>query len=185
MNYRELADMNKMAEQENAKLLEEAQRPAKKKSGVMADFTEPGDNSVFLSHALAAWDLPRVDTKNPKEVESRILMYFNYCIEHDVRPQMVGMASWLGVSRQTLLKWRTGQMGDNKEIMEKAFNIMESLWADYMQNGKINPVTGIFLGKAWYGYRDQTEYIVTPNTQNTDTSESLLEEAKMLPGLEE
>ena len=43
---------------------------------------------------------------------------------------------------------------------------MENLWENYMQNGKINPVSGIFLGKNNFGYQDKTEYVVTPNMQN-------------------
>ena len=45
---------------------------------------------------------------------------------------------------------------------------MENLWENYMQNGKINPVSGIFLGKNNFGYQDKTEYVVTPNT-NADS----------------
>jgi hypothetical protein len=33
-----------------------------------------------------------------------------------------------------------------------------------MQNGKINPVSGIFLGKNNFGYSDKQEYVLTPNT---------------------
>jgi hypothetical protein len=43
---------------------------------------------------------------------------------------------------------------------------MENLWENYMQNGKINPVSGIFLGKNNFGYQDKTEYVVTPNVNN-------------------
>ena len=35
-----------------------------------------------------------------------------------------------------------------------------------MHNGKINPVSGIFLGKNNFGYQDKTEYVVTPNVNN-------------------
>jgi hypothetical protein len=38
-----------------------------------------------------------------------------------------------------------------------------------MQNGKINPVSGIFLGKNNFGYQDKQEYVLTPNQQNSDT----------------
>ena len=37
-----------------------------------------------------------------------------------------------------------------------------------MQNGKINPVSGIFLGKNNFGYQDKTEYVLTPNSTNPD-----------------
>jgi hypothetical protein len=42
--------------------------------------------------------------------------------------------------------------------------MLEALWEDYMMNGKINPVSGIFLGKNNFGYQDKQEYVVTPNT---------------------
>ena len=32
-----------------------------------------------------------------------------------------------------------------------------------MQNGKINPVSGIFLMKNNMGYMDQSEIVITPN----------------------
>lgn len=41
--------------------------------------------------------------------------------------------------------------------------MLEDLWQEYMQNGKINPASGIFLGKNMFGYRDQQEVVVTPN----------------------
>lgn len=34
-----------------------------------------------------------------------------------------------------------------------------------MQNGKINPVSGIFLMKNNMGYQDKQEYVLTPNNQ--------------------
>ena len=43
---------------------------------------------------------------------------------------------------------------------------MEILWENYMQNGKINPVSGIFLGKNNFGYQYKTEHVLTPNTHN-------------------
>ena len=32
-----------------------------------------------------------------------------------------------------------------------------------MLNGKINPASGIFLAKNWYGYKDVADVVVTPN----------------------
>jgi hypothetical protein len=41
--------------------------------------------------------------------------------------------------------------------------MIEEMWADYMQSGKLNPATGIFLAKNWYGYKDVADVVVTPN----------------------
>lgn len=37
-----------------------------------------------------------------------------------------------------------------------------------MQNGKINPVSGIFLGTNNFGYLNRAEYVVTPNVNKED-----------------
>ena len=51
---------------------------------------------------------------------------------------------------------------------KKAYFLLENLWESYMNSGKINPVSGIFLGKNNFGYQDKTEYVVTPNTQRDE-----------------
>ena len=46
--------------------------------------------------------------------------------------------------------------------------MLNQLLENWMQNGQVNPVVGIFLGKNNFGYRDQTEVVVTPNQVNAD-----------------
>jgi hypothetical protein len=74
----------------------------------------------------------------------------------------------LGIDRATFYRWGTGESkaggADNRNLIKKARAILEELWEDYMLNGKINPVTGIFLGKNHFGYKDQQEVVVTPQT---------------------
>ena len=40
--------------------------------------------------------------------------------------------------------------------------LLDLQMVDYMQNGKINPVSGIFLMKNNFGYADKQEVVVTP-----------------------
>ena len=54
------------------------------------------------------------------------------------------------------------------ETIRKTYDYLEIMWEDYMLNGKINPVSGIFLGKNHFGYQDKTEYLVTPNQPNRE-----------------
>lgn len=53
-----------------------------------------------------------------------------------------------------------------------------------MQNGKINPVAGIFLGKNNYGYQDKTEYVITPNQDGTEYNEADIRARLGLPPAE-
>ena len=47
---------------------------------------------------------------------------------------------------------------------------MEELWENYMQTGRINPVSGIFLGKNNFGYQDKQDVVITPNNPESDYS---------------
>ena len=133
---------------------------------------EPGENSRFLRFALASWDLPPIDISDPEQVKERIGMYFKHCAENDRKPQIIGMCNWLGISRQALNEWKNGEMraATHGDIIKKACAIIEEQWADYMQNGKINPASGIFLAKNWFGYKDVADVVVTPNNPLQDLS---------------
>ena len=141
---------------------EKAKRP--EKSRQMSVQTNPGDNSKYLNHNIQVASLPSIDTTNPKEVEMRIFEYFQICGENDMKPSMAGMALAIGVDRATLWSWSVGNTrGDTHyDTIKKAVQMLDAQMVDYMQNGKINPVSGIFLMKNNFGYKDQQEVVVTP-----------------------
>lgn len=82
----------------------------------------------------------------------------------------------LRVAKSTMWEWRQGnyRAGTHQEIICRAYDVLEALWEDYMLNGKINPVSGIFLGKNNFGYADKQEYVLTPN--NSAIQERNIEE---------
>lgn len=118
--------------------------------------TEPGDNARYLRYAMASLNLPPIDISDPKQVENRIYEYFTFCIDNDRKPNMVGMANWLGVNHDTLSSWKRGEYrtSTHSDVINKAIAMLEELWVDYMQNGKMNPASGIFLAKNMFQYRD-------------------------------
>lgn len=126
--------------------------------------TTPGDNARYLRHSLTMLDLPAIDISDPVQVEMRIRQYFEQCVSSDMKPTVSGMALALGVDRKTLYDWSRGNYRDvtHSPIVKKAMNVLDALWEDYMMNGKINPVSGIFLGKNHFGYTDKQEIVVKP-----------------------
>ena len=130
-----------------------------------AESGEPGDNSRYVRYALASWDLPPIDISDPKQVEHRIGEYFQYCIDNDRKPQIVGMCNWLGITRETLNTWVHGEVrrDTHTDIIKKAYGMIEEMWMDNMQNGRTNPAAGIFLAKNWFQYKDVADVVVTPN----------------------
>ena len=128
--------------------------------------TEPGDNTKFLTHAMKVRELPRIDTADPVQVENRIKEYFTICAADDIKPTVKGFLNALRIGRTTLWEWKQGNFraGTHQAIILEAYDMLEEMWEHYMMNGKINPVSGIFLGKNNFGYQDKQEYVVTPNT---------------------
>lgn len=141
--------------------------------------TESGDNTKYIAVSMELTDLPAIDLHDPKQVEDRLHEYFNIHMKYDMKPTVVGMAMALGngITRQTLWAikndqpsggagYKTALPSEVADSIKKAYLLLENLWENYAQNGKMNPVTSIFLGKNNFGYQDKTEYVLTPNTQS-------------------
>ena len=141
--------------------------------------TESGDNTKYIAVSMELTDLPAIDLHDPEQVEDRIHDYFNIHMKYDMKPTVVGMAMALGngITRQTLWAikndrpsggtgYKTALPSEVADSIKKAYLLLENLWENYAQNGKMNPVTSIFLGKNNFGYSDKQEYVLTPNQQS-------------------
>lgn len=138
---------------------------------------QEGDNAKFLAVNIKLFNMQNIDMTDVEAVAQRLSDYFQLYAENDMKPTIVGMAMALnGHSRQWL--WAVvhdkplGGRGNETSLpsavtdtIKKAYDLMENLWENYMISGKINPVSGIFLGKNNFGYQDKTEYVLTPNAQ--------------------
>lgn len=137
-------------------------------NGVKYDI-QPGDNSKALGVIMQFNNLPVVDLNNSEAVKERINLYMQMCYDNDFKPTVSSLAAVLGFDRRSLLAlvndthpnngWRNLPTS-SLVFIKKAYASMEQLWENYMQNGKINPVSGIFLAKNNYGYVDKVEHIV-------------------------
>ncbi len=139
---------------------------------------EEGDNAKFMAVQIALFNMPDIDMDNVEEVNKRLSDYFELYTSRDMKPTVAGMAIALNGHDR---KWLWGVTHDQPtggagymaalrpevaHSIKKAYNLLENLWENYMNSGKVNPVAGIFLGKNNYGYQDKTEYVLTPNQQN-------------------
>ena len=137
---------------------------------------EQGDNTKYVLLGMKLFNLPPIDLNDPVQVNNRLNEFFQIHAEADMKPTVSGMGMALGLDRRRLWEIKTGNYGTQKHLenlptltkdsIKRAYEYMEILWENYMQNGKINPVSGIFLGKNNFGYQDKTEYVVTPNVNN-------------------
>ena len=135
-----------------------------------------GDNTKLVTMNLKLFNLPDINMRDPEQVQERISEYFSICAEYDSKPTVVGLGMALnGTNRSTL--WgidndtRIGGKGyksnlppDVTNFIKKTYLFLETLWESYMVSGKINPASGIFLGKNHYGYKDVQEQVIKAET---------------------
>jgi len=136
---------------------------------------ESGDNALYLQQTMKMWRWPKVDMREPEQVEARVLQYFQMCIDDDTKPSVAGLAYAFGVDRKTLWAWVNGIdsayiPAESRNLIKKAYSTLTVQMENYMQNGKINPVAGIFLMKNNMDYKDKQEVVLTPNSQMGDSA---------------
>ena len=109
-------------------------------------------------------ELPKINTNDPDELESRVRYFFEWCTEKQLRPGVELMALCIGTSRQNLWKWE--QAGGKKgEIVGRAKQVIAALLEQWSICGKINPATSCFLLKNHFGYKDQYDVSAVPVNQ--------------------
>lgn len=202
VGYRTVADSKGMTPQE---LLKARRLPEKiyrnNPTQIQPEVEETDDgldsNTKILKKNLKIAFLPEIDLNDPEQVQKRIEEYFSIEAEYGNKPSVVGLGLALnGMDRRRIYEIVSGNAprGHNlpttlpktvRDLIKKAYTVLEQNWNDYMQGGKINPVSGIFLGKNHFGYQDKQEYVVTPNTQAaSDFNEQEIRERLGLPDSE-
>lgn len=149
---------------------------------------EEGRNRKYILSAMSLWELPAIDLKDEEQIKERTDTYFAMMAEQDMKPTVVGYAMALGLDRRQLWALVNDQPYSGRgyvydipprcaDRIKKGYKTMEFLWESYMQNGAVNPVSGIFLGKNHYGYKDQQEtVVVTPNLLGDGADQKQLEQ---------
>lgn len=127
--------------------------------------TKPGDNSKYAKIMLEIMSWPEVDRSDVNALEERLKEYVRYCVENDLKIGNQACYLALGISKDDVYNWENGvsRTSAHCDFIKKVKKICAGTREFLMQDGKINPITGIFWQKNYDGLRDQQEFIVTPN----------------------
>lgn len=97
-----------------------------------------------------------VDRHNAELVNSRILAFFNYCVDTDIPANVVALSLALGINKTTMYNWINGNVKDlAPEVVnsiKKAVNIIESNTLSNAQNGSINTIAAALVLNNNFGY---------------------------------
>ena len=130
----------------------------------LTDSNKPIETSDLIELSLRVAKLPPIDNTNAEQLAARADEYFQMCLDAGVKPTLNGIASATGLDRRRLWEMRTDVPGRGtlyshkcRDVVKRIYLTLENLWESYMQEGKINPVSGIFLGTNHFGYVSRQE----------------------------
>lgn len=110
-----------------------------------------------------------VDLHNPEDVRRAIIEYFDRCERNSLRPGNLGLYAALGMNKSD---WANAKLGKSKtkvspesiRLIEKATYALGQYREGLALEGKLNPVTFIFMGKNYDGMEDNSRVEVTAST---------------------
>lgn len=129
----------------------------------------PENNDAGISFTMELMNLPTFDLGDADALQQRILDYLSMCRRYETKPLISGLCLAIGSNREEVMNWTKGQRNrlaerlspESGRVLQKSLESLEVLWEFSFQNdGYRNPVTGIFVAKNNFGYKDTTESVV-------------------------
>lgn len=127
---------------------------------------EEGYNTRRIRFMQAILPKEPLDYDDVAEMERRFYRYLEMCAEWDMKVGNQAAYAAIGISKELAWEWvnRTQANPARHDFLKKVQTICAMYREGLMEDGKVNPVTGIFWQKNYDGMKDQQEVVLTPNT---------------------
>lgn len=106
-----------------------------------------------------------LDYDDVEEMERRFVRYLQKCAEWDMKVGNQAAYAAIGIDKNTAWDWANRTKGNpaRSAFIKKVQKVCAMYREGLMEDGKVNPVTGIFWQKNYDGMKDQQEVVLTPN----------------------
>lgn len=148
---------------------EDGGRPAWSNSPVIQDQKlenlPEGYNSRRIAFMMDILPTEPLDYNDVAEMERRFQRYLQKCAEWDFKIGNQAAYAAIGIDKDIAFEW-THHASPNPErtsFIKKVKKVCAFYREGLMEDGKVNPVTGIFWQKNYDGLKDQQEMVLTPN----------------------
>lgn len=145
---------------------------------------EKGGTGNYTRHTLRIGMLPRVSIRDVEGLKVRCREYFEICIEDDMKPTYAGFCLALGVARDTLRSIIEREIivpDEARQLIEQCYLMLTAETEQFMVDGKINPVAGIFLMRNNMGYtNDEVATVKIESREQTQDVKALMKQAQAL-----
>ena len=125
---------------------------------------EEGYNQKFITFLAEITPETMVKNDDVDEMERRWAHYLRTCIKYDMKIGNMAAYTAIGITKNQADEWVSRNTSNPRrtEFIKKVKAACALYREGLMQDGKVNPVTGIFWQKNYDGFKDQQELVVTP-----------------------
>lgn len=124
-----------------------------------------GYNTKRIAFMQAILPTEPLDNNDVEEMERRFARYLQMCAEWDMKIGNQAAYAAIGINKDLVYEWTVRRQTNPKrtEFIKKVQQFCAMYREGLMEDGKVNPVTGIFWQKNYDGMKDQQEVVLTPN----------------------
>lgn len=135
-----------------------------------------------------SWDkeLPngKIDIHNVEALRERFYRFLNYCLENGTALGNLSVYAAMGIDKRRASDMRLGRFTpEHQELMQEIDRMCAMFRECSMQNGTIDPTTGIWWQKNFDGFVDVSEVVHT-NVDLLGEKKSMDEIARDIPTLD-
>jgi hypothetical protein len=107
-----------------------------------------------------------LDPNDVPEMERRFNRYLQLCAEWDMKIGNQAAYAAIGINKDNVYDWTVRREANpaRADFLKRVQKVCAMYREGLMEDGKVNPVTGIFWQKNYDGMKDQQEVVLTPNT---------------------
>ena len=107
--------------------------------------------------------------KSEEQLSNDIREFINLCYDTTTIPTVMGLATWLGCSRDTIYAHANDSRSPFSYLIKNFIDLCHLSLENGTIDGKVNPVTYIFMGKNYFGLSDSKDIKVTASSDNQST----------------
>ena len=144
-------------------------RATKRNSPIMIDNDPdnvPEGNQRRIEFLLVISRLPKISTNDLPALRKRFYDYLDLCVKYNMKVGNMAAYAAIGIDKADAYEWSNRNLGNpaRTAFIKKVQKVCAMYREGLMEDGKVNPVTGIFWQKNYDGMKDQQEVVLTPNT---------------------
>ena len=116
-------------------------------------------NVRHIDHTMGLAMMKPLKTWDANHIGKRTMEYLDKCKEDGVRVNLTSYALALGTTPDGLneMMYDKARTQETRNAIQKGVSMIEAIMLEMMSEQRINPVTGIFMLKNHFGYKDQSE----------------------------